>query len=81
MLKNMRPLNKNIIIKPDTVEEKFKGFVKPDSVVDDRPETGEVIASDSKIILVGARVLFNRNLVSRIKGLIVAHEDNIFAIL
>jgi co-chaperonin GroES (HSP10) len=77
----MKPLNKNIIVKPDAVEEKFAGFAKPDSVVDQRPDTGEVIASGSEKISVGDKVLFNRNLVSRVQGMVVVHEDNIFAIL
>jgi co-chaperonin GroES (HSP10) len=77
----MKPLNKNVIVKPDVVEEKYVGFAKPDSVVDQRPDTGEVIASASDLIAVGSRVLFNRNLVSRVQGMVVVQEDNIFAIL
>lgn len=77
----MKPLNKNVIIKPDPVEEKFKGFIKPDSVTDERPETGIVLASASDEIPNGAHVLYNRSSARKLKEVIVLKEDDIFAII
>lgn len=54
---NIKPLNDNVIVKPEGKEEKTKsGIVLPETLDKDRPEKGEVVAvGEGKLLDNGQR--------------------------
>ncbi|PLX27821.1 co-chaperone GroES [Candidatus Parcubacteria bacterium] len=94
---NIKPLNKNVVIKAKTAEEVTKsGIVLPDTMDKDRPEQGEVVAvGEGKLLKDGSRapmsvkegdtVMFKKYSPDEIKvdgeDLLVISEDDILAIL
>jgi len=75
----MKPLNGNVIVRPDRPEEKFVGFEKPDGIFDVRPDSGTVVESDSPLVKPGQKVSYNRHKTYEIGELIIVHESDIHA--
>ena len=84
----IRPLRKQVIVKPITKEEKTKtGIILPDTAEKEKPEQGRVMAIGPKVKEVkrGDLVLFTQYAPSEIKvdgkELLVIKEEDILAII
>jgi len=84
----IRPLRKQVIVKPITKEEKTKtGIILPDTAEKEKPEQGRVMAIGPKVKEVkrGDLVLFTQYAPNEIKvdgkELLVIKEEDILAII
>ncbi|MFH1392565.1 MAG: co-chaperone GroES [bacterium] len=84
----IRPLRKQVIIKPITKEEKTKtGIILPDTAEKEKPEQGRVMAIGPKVkeVKKGDLVLFTQYAPNEIKvdgkELLVIKEEDILAII
>jgi len=84
----IRPLRKQVIVKPITREEKTKtGIILPDTAEKEKPEQGRVMAIGPKVkeVKKGDLVLFTQYAPNEIKvdgkELLVIKEEDILAII
>jgi len=84
----IRPLRKQVIVKPITKEEKTKtGIILPDTAEKEKPEQGRVMAIGPKVkeVKKGDLVLFTQYAPNEIKvdgkELLVIKEEDILAII
>lgn len=84
----IRPLRKQVIVKPITKEEKTKtGIILPDTAEKEKPEQGMVMAIGPKVkeVKKGDLVLFTQYSPNEIKvdgkELLVIKEEDILAII